>query len=366
MAKTKKYTIKDTSSNKLINTLLITLNATAYFIAILFSFFTPEFNADFLLPHWEVFNKTGELFGFMAVGTISVVPAGTPGAYFSLGVLTISAIVQIIGYLLYLNILAMKALDYATEDQYYTNVKVISKYKYLITDEKFRQKIYQVDLTNKKEAWLLLAVNRLQDFVDKIPDKVDREQYLPPNQHSKKTRRWLETLKVYKAQLTEDWIAENLPKVKIKYPRLNVRLIINSVDNLGVSRLAIEDVKAVKKRELVNKAAFLVLSLAFVTLMVSIGFTRFRSDIWNLVKDFVVYTSSLILNIILGIISAKIIHESNVRASDDRIGHIEGYVGRDSINQAFSEVTKAFSAEQRIEEMKQQLSELKSKVETEN
>ena len=52
--------------------------------------------------------------------------------------------------LLYLNILAMKALDYATEDQYYTNVKVISKYKYLITDEKFRQKIYQVDLTNKK------------------------------------------------------------------------------------------------------------------------------------------------------------------------------------------------------------------------
>ena len=28
-----------------------------------------------------------------------------------------------------MNILAMKALDYATEDQYYTNVKVISKYK---------------------------------------------------------------------------------------------------------------------------------------------------------------------------------------------------------------------------------------------
>lgn len=185
----KNYSIKDNNPNRLMNLLLITLNISAYIITIMLSFFNPKFDSGFLLPHYEMFTKTGELFGFMSIGYIEIVEAGTAGAYFAPGILLISALVQIVGYLLYVNVTFMKLTELETESIYSLNTRAINQFNYLITDEDFRKKIAEVDKTNKKEAWMLLIQEKLQKLVDKIPRKVDAELYVKPELQSKKTKR---------------------------------------------------------------------------------------------------------------------------------------------------------------------------------
>lgn len=327
----KNYSIKDNNPNRLMNLLLVTLNVAAYIITIMLSFFNPKFDSGFLLPHYELFTKTGEIFGFMSIGYIEIVEAGTAGAYFAPGILLISALVQLVGYLLYVNVAFMKLTALETESIYFLNTRAINQFNYLITDEEFRKKIAEVDKTNKKEAWTLLIQEKLQKLVDKIPNKVYRELYVKPELQSNKTKRWIQKEKDLKEKLTKEWIEENIHKIKIKYPKINVKLIVSGYNKVRISNIAIEDQARVRRGEFLNKAVLAILSLVFVSILVTITFSQFRSDIFSLIKDFIVYTSSLVMNIVLGIVSAQVIHKSRVRETEDRLGYITGYVGIDRV-----------------------------------
>lgn len=327
----KNYSIKDNNPNRLMNLLLVTLNVAAYIITIMLSFFNPKFDSGFLLPHYEKFTKTGELFGFMAIGHVEIVEAGTYGAYFAPGILLISALVQLVGYLLYVNVTFMKLTALETESIYSLNTRAINQFNYLITDDDFRKKIAEVDKTNKKEAWTLLIQERLQKLVDKIPRKVNEQLYVKPELQSKKTKRWVQKENDLKERLTKEWIDENIHKIKIKYPKINVKLIVSGYNKVRISNIAIEDQTRVRRGEFLNKAILAILSLVFVSILVTITFSQFRSDLFSLIKDFIVYTASLVMNIVLGIVSAQVIHKSRVRETEDRLGYITGYVGIDKV-----------------------------------
>ena len=177
----------------------------------------------------------------------------------------------------------------------------------------------------------------------------------PVERQSKKTIKWFAKEKELKQHLDEAWISENIYRMKFRYPKINVRLIISGQIDIELERLAITDVKQVEQRETKNKLTFAILSFAGVVILTSFGMPAFRSDIWLLIKDFVVYASSLVLNIIMGNISANVIHEARIRQTEDRLGYISGYVGKDAykaVEQQIDKDEKLFNLEMLQAELK--------------
>src|SRR5690606_14627452 len=146
---------------------------------------------------------------------------------------------------------------------------------------------------------------------------------------SKKTKKWLETQKRMRIQLNDDWIDENIHRLRLKYPRINVKMVVNGVTDIEIAKMAITDVKAIETRENRNKLIFGMLSFVAVSTFAALSFPSFRQDIWMLIKDFVIYAAALIMNIIMGLMSANEVHEARIRETEDRKGYIEAHVGHE-------------------------------------
>ena len=335
-----KYKVRDKSKN--INVILsIGLNILFYILVIFLTLFTTSFNWGNLLPRWELWTwlpKDQQGFWPWQKGIVTIVEQGTPGSYWQPGVLIISGVIQVLGYMFFINTKWGRKLKLTLEDVFFRNTKILSKYRYLISDDNFKENLKIIDLQNKKDTWRLLIQEKLQKHQDKMSKRVVNEMFNPPKNQSWRTKRWLEKEAKWKLQLTDKWIDENIYRIKIKYPRLNVRMIVNGVTDIQISRMAITDTKEIEKRENLNKLIWGVLSFILVSVFAAFGFPAFRQDIWMLIKDFIVYTIALIMNIIMGIISANTVHEARIRETEDRKGYIEAYVGRELFKQIELEV----------------------------
>ena len=335
-----KYSVKDNSKN--INVVLsIGLNVLFYILVIFLTLFTTSFNWGNLLPRWELWNwlpAAEQGFWPWQKGIVTIVAQGTPEAYWQPGVLVISGIIQVLGYMFFINTKWGRKLKLTLEDVFFRNIKILARYRYLISDDGFRERLKKIDLQNKKDTWRLLIQEKLQKHQDRMPKRVADEMLNPAENQSNKTKKWLKKEAKWKLQLTDKWIDENIYRIKIKYPRINVRMIVNGVTDLQISRMAITDTREIEKTENLNKIIWAILSFALVSIFAAFGFPAFRQDIWMLIKDFVVYTIALIMNIIMGIISANTIHEARIRETEDRKGYIEAYVGREIFTSIEKEV----------------------------
>ena len=125
--------------------------------------------------------------------------------------MVISGLIQVLGYFFFINTKWGRKLKLTLERVYLRNTKVLNKFRYLISDDKFRDELGKVDLQNKKDAWRLMIQEKLQKFVDKMPISVADELKYDESKQSKKTKIWLETQKRMRIQLNDDWIDENIP-----------------------------------------------------------------------------------------------------------------------------------------------------------
>lgn len=362
-----KFKVKDNSKNISV-VLSIGLNILFYILVIMFTLFTTSFNFDNLLPRWELWTALPELLqGFWPwqKGIISAVPEGTAGAYWQPGVLVLSGVIQILGYMFFINTKWGRKLKLTLESVYLRNTKILSKYRYLISDDKFRLTLKTIDLQNKRDTWRLLIQERLQKLQDKMPKQVLNELMNPPEHQGKRTKRWLSLESRLKLQLTDKWIDDNIYRIKIKYPRINVRMVVNGVTDIDIARMAITDIKLIETKENMNKAVWALLSFTLVSLFTAIGFVAFRQDIWMLIKDFVVYTISLVMNIVMGILSANEVHEARIRETEDRKGYIEMYVGHDTFKQIEKEVDSEIN-KSTINNLENELRRIKSTINNDN
>lgn len=337
-----KYKVKDKNRN--ISVLLsLTMNILFFMLVILITLFTTSFNFEALLPRWELWTRLpADLQGFWPwqKGTITVVPEGTPKAYWQPGVLVISGLIQVLGYFFFINTKWGRKLKLTLERVYLRNTKVLNKFRYLISDDKFRDELGKVDLQNKKDAWRLMIQEKLQKFVDKMPISVADELKYDESKQSKKTKIWLETQKRMRIQLNDDWIDENIHRLRIKYPRINVKMVVNGITDIEIAKMAITDVKSIEARENRNKLIFGMLSFVAVSTFAALSFPAFRQDIWMLIKDFVIYAAALIMNIIMGLMSANEVHEARIRETEDRKGYIEAHVGHEVFRKVEEEVDR--------------------------
>lgn len=338
-------------------TLSILLNIFFYLIIIFVTLFIVSFDWQQLLPRWEIWHKLPvEEAGkwFWQKGYTEIVPKGTPGAYFAPGVLIISGIVNIIGFLLFFNTRWGKKLKLTLEKLYLKNVKTISEYNYLISDEDFAKRLFQIDRRNKIEAWRAIMLIKYQKHLDKIPNKVQEEMFLPEEQHSKRTKNWIKRREEYKQKLDNKWIEENLHLLRIRYPKINARMIINGVDDLKISRMAITDVKVIERKETGSKIVTTLLIFTLVSIFTALTFPSFRQDVWMVIKDYIIYTGSLMTNIIMGNMSAQLIHDARIRETEDRKGYIKDYVGEPHFIESENRVVRRMKAEE-VEDLRNRL-----------
>lgn len=337
-----KYKVKDKNRN--INVALsLTMNILFFLLVILITLFTTSFNFEALLPRWELWTRlpiAEQGFWPWQKGTISIVTRNTPRAYFQPGVLVISGLIQILGYFFFINTKWGRKLKLTLESVYLRNTKILNRFRYLISDDVFRDDLAKIDLRNKKDTWRIVIQEKLQKFTDKMPDSVANELKYDEDRQSKRTRKWLDTQSKMRNQLNDEWIDDNIHRLKIKYPRINVKMVVNGITDIEISSMAITDVKRIEARENRNKLIFGMLSFVAVSIFAALSFPAFRQDIWMLIKDFVIYTAALIMNIIMGIISANEVHEARIRETEDRKGYIEAYVGHDVFKTSVADVDK--------------------------
>ena len=146
--------------------------------------FTTSFNWGNLLPRWELWTWLPEAeqgFWPWQKGIVTIVAQGTPGAYWQPGVLVISGIIQVLGYMFFINTKWGRKLKLTLEDVFFRNTKILSKYRYfLISDDTFRERLKNYRFTeNKKDTWRLLIQEKLQKHQDRMPKRVANEMLNP-------------------------------------------------------------------------------------------------------------------------------------------------------------------------------------------
>lgn len=338
-------------------TLSVLLNVAFYLLVIFLTFFIVSFDVKQLLPRWEVFIRYEEAGRwFWQQGYTEIVPKGTRGAYFVPGVLLTSGIVNSLGFMLFMNTRHGRKLALTREVVYLRNIKTLGEYNYLISDEEFGHILHEMDQKNKKDTWIANVSLQLQKHQDKIPRKIEEELYI--EQQSRRTKRWIRKRDRLREQLDPEWIDENLGLIRIRYPKINRRMIVNGVDDVKVSRLAITDIKAIERKETQHKLIKMVVMFGVVVLFTGLSFPMLRQDVWMLLKDYIVYTASLAMNIMLGIMSANRIHEARIQESQDRLGYIKDYVGDSDFKKTSDRVIQRMKNEE-IEDLENRLFKLK-------
>ena len=319
-----KFKIKN-KGNALIVGLSLVMNVALYAIAIFITLFSTEFNFKALLPH-QMSNGMWDP-----------------------GVLIIAGIVQSLGILFFKNSQWGRKLKLTNDKAYIRNNLIINKFLYLISDDDFRDYIHITDLNNKKDTWKILVEDKLQKFMSKMPKKVAMECDLPPEKHSEKTKKWFKKVELMKLQLSQEWIDENITKVKIKYPRINVKMVIRGYSDFKISRMAITDVKKIQRDEDIHKIIFAILAFVWVAFIATIGIPQLRKDVWVAVKDYLVYSVSILMNLINGILSGNTIHKYRLQETEDRKIYIRKFVGDELYSKYVAEVDRELKTDKIIE-----------------
>lgn len=341
--------LKVKKSNNLSIVLSLLLNVFFYVIAVLLTLFIVSFDWNVLFPRWELFVPLPpELQGSWPwqKGVVEIVSKGTPGAYFQPGVLIVSAVVQSLGFMLFKNTQWGRKLKLTLEKVFQKNTRIIAEFNYLISDQEFGKKLYSIDQHNKKETWLLIIQTKLQKYLDHIPKKVESELYADEMLKSNRTKKWIKKRESLELRLTNEWINNNLHLIRIRYPRINTRMVISGVEDIKTRRMAITDVKAIERKETTQKIITTLIFFTITSILTALAFPAFRQDIWMFLKDFLVHTASLITNIILGIMSAALIHEARIRETEDRKGYIRDYVGEERYQEAERKIISRMTAEE--------------------
>ena len=121
-------------------------------------------------------------------------------------------------------------------------------------------------------------------------------------------------------------------------------MVIHGKNRIKIARIAIEDTGEVLRNQILTKIIFFILSFGFIAIFGAIKVPIFKEDVWNTIKDFIIYSTAIIANILLGLRSAQVYHESRIRAAKDRLSYIENHKGLDEIlkvrNEVYEEIKK--------------------------
>ncbi len=320
-----KYKLKNRDSSIALTVALsLIINVLIYLVVVFLILFTTKFDWNALFPRW-------------VLGGVEV-PAGTPGAFYDLGVFIISGIVQTLGLFLYFNTFWSQWLKKSLEVAYRFISRVILKFSYLMSSKEFREEIKRLDRENKIETWKIKQSVELQNLNTKLTHKMSYELSRPAEEQSEETKKFSEKENDIMMKLNDEWIDKNIDYQKLRYPRLNTQMVLYGKTKIVVNRIGVEDTAKVIRNEIIFKVLFGILSMAVIAVFIALKAPGLKEDIWNTLKDFVIYSIALILNIILGFRSAEIAHTSRVRQAEDRLTIIRNYIGDDKINDAKSTV----------------------------
>jgi hypothetical protein len=228
-----------------------------------------------------------------------------------------------------------------------------------MSNKSFREEVKRLDRENKIDTWKIKKSVELQNLNTKLTHEMVYEVTLPEEEQSKKTRKFLEKEKDILLKLTDEWIQEHIDYQKLKYPKLNPHMILYGRTTVVVQRIGIEDTQKVIRNEVIFKIVFAIISMAFVALFVALKTPELKSEVWNTIKDFVIYSVALVLNVILGLRSSDIGHVSRIRQSEDRLTLIRNFVGPEEVK-VQEAIIVAEVKEAATETLQKQLEKLKT------
>jgi hypothetical protein len=160
-------------------------------------------------------------------------------------------------------------------------LKVIGRFKSLQADVPFRKLVNDLDLTEKKDTWKLLAGLKLEKHLNKestklIYERLAYEKDTENVQRSKKLIKFMEKENELREQITDVWIEEHIRHISFTYPKITVRMILTGNTSVKIARMAIEDVNAIQAKETRLRLISNILSLGFLVLIGSITSISFR------------------------------------------------------------------------------------------
>jgi len=291
------------------------------------------------------------------------ITADVAGASFDIGILVKGAIVQFLSFVLYFNERTRNLLKRAIDLSYIIIIKIISKFKSLQADTKFRDLIDEIDLREKIDTWKLLTGLKLEKHLQHETTKLSFERVAfdkdPNMKITKKLTKFLQVEKDLRERLTDKWIDDHIRHISFVYPKVTVKMILTGNTSVKIARMAIEDVNAVKSKETILRLFSNILSLGFLIVIASITSLSFRYNAWKAILDMLIYSFPIAFAFVFATLSANKIHDSKENELADRIGYIVKYTGSAMIKETKREIIEELEEKNEINKLKKQM-EIKS------
>lgn len=219
----------------------------------------------------------------------------------------VNTITYIVAFQLTLNV-AVDVTKYnhelykATEDE----IQTIGREQ---LDGTFTKYIADYNFQSKRKTWIELITAKLVSHNEKADVHILEQVRLESSKWSKKTKRFMRLRDKYNLQLTEHWIQENLPFIRIVYPKITPSEVVSGA-NTSTSKGKLIDTN-VQSFNLGNRAASIAFSIMLNALANAVFLTGqpFNTGV---LAAIIIQLVLLFLNIFLG-------YSNGVRAFNERI-----------------------------------------------
>lgn len=253
----------------------------------------------------------GYLIVFASVGLLNLAVAGfdptiltTPDYWFRT---VFNTVTYIIAFQLTMNLSV--DITTGTNKLYQETEAEIQKIGREQLDGTFTDFISEYNFKNKRKTWIEFITAKLIKHNEEAKDSVLEELRLPNTKWSKHTQKFVAKRDKFKAQLQDAWIAENLPFIKITYPKITPAEVVSGENSSTTNgRLIDTNIQSYKIGSRATNIGFSILLNAMANAVFLTGQT-FTTGVFAAI---VVQLVFLFLNILLG-------YTNGVKAFNERV-----------------------------------------------
>ena len=171
----------------------------------------------------------GYLIVFASVGLLNLAVAGFNPSILATADYWFRTVTNTVTYIIAFQLTMNLAVDINTSNnKLYQDVEVeIQKIGREQLDGSFTEFISEYNFKNKRKTWIELITAKLIKHNEDATDTILEELRLPSDRWGKKTKKFVVVRDKYKTQLTDHWINENLPFIRIIYPKITPAEVVS-------------------------------------------------------------------------------------------------------------------------------------------
>jgi len=241
----------------------------------------------------------GYLIVFASVGLLNLAVAGFDPAILATADYWFRTATNTITYIIAFQLTMNLAVDITMSNNklYQETEAEIQKIGREQLDGTFTEFVSEYNFKNKRKTWIELITAKLISHNEKADNHILEQLRLNSDKWSKKTKQFMRLREKYNLQLTETWIKENLPFIRIVYPKITPSEVVSG-ENQANSKGRLIDTN-IQTYKLGQRASNIGLSIALNALANAVFLTGqpFNTGV---LAAIIVQLVLLFLNIFLG------------------------------------------------------------------